>query len=99
MICALHFTGPIINITVYSTNSTCIVNWTVSGLALNYTVIWINLIINMTNYDEVLGNSTGYTITNLNTNAMYIVSVNASFMCGGTVASDNYTINSEWAYD
>ena len=87
----------ITSVTPLSSSTSFTVSWIISDPNYNYTVIWTNLNTGVTNSATVPVNTNSYTVTGLNDNDKYNVSVAAVNMCGD-MTSDPVTVNCEFAY-
>ena len=63
-------------------NTSFIVNWTISDHNYSYTVIWTNLNTGVMDSFTIPGNTNSYTVTGLSDNDNYNVSVTAVGVCG-----------------
>ena len=91
-----HFTAPnIVKVQPLSSTSFT-VNWRPSDPDYKYAVIWTNLHTGVLYNRTVSRNTNSYTVTGLNGDVNYNVSVAAVNMCGKIANSDPITVYGEY---
>ena len=90
MLSGLPSSPPVITVVPLS-NTSFIVDWSISDSSYNYTVMWINLNTGVMDNFTILENTNSYTVTGLSDTDNYNVSVTAVGECG-MMTSDLITV-------